>query len=109
MLPLTAGFLIAGPVAGALSDRFGARSFATGGMLLSAATFVALMILPVDFTYWEFAVILFMNGLGMGLFAAPNRAGIMNSLPANRRSVGAGMSTNFQKAAMVLSIGIFSA
>jgi MFS family permease len=107
MLPLTAGFLIAGPVSGALSDRFGARSFATGGMLLSAATFVALMVLPVDFTYWEFAVILFLNGLGMGLFAAPNRAGIMNSLPANRRGVGAGMSTTFQNAAMVLSIGIF--
>jgi MFS family permease len=107
MLPLTVGFLIAGPVSGALSDRFGARSFATGGMLLSAATFVALMVLPVDFTYWEFAVILFLNGLGMGLFAAPNRAGIMNSLPANRRGVGAGMSTTFQNAAMMLSIGIF--
>jgi MFS family permease len=107
MLPLTAGFLIAGPVSGALSDRFGARSFATGGMLLAAATFVGLMVLPVNFAYSEFAVILLLNGIGMGLFAAPNWAGIMNSLPANRRGVGAGMSTTFQNAAMVLSIGIF--
>ena len=107
MLPLTVGFLIAGPVSGALSDRFGARLFATGGMLLAAATFVGLMMLPVNFDYSEFAVILLLNGIGMGLFAAPNRAGIMNSLPANRRGVGAGMSTTFQNAAMVLSIGIF--
>ena len=107
MLPLTVGFLIAGPVSGALSDRFGARLFATGGMLLAAATFVGLMTLPVNFDYSEFAVILLLNGIGMGLFAAPNRAGIMNSLPANRRGVGAGMSTTFQNAAMVLSIGIF--
>jgi MFS family permease len=107
MLPLTAGFLIAGPVSGALSDRFGARSFATGGMLLAAATFVGLMVLPVNFAYPEFAVLLLLNGIGMGLFAAPNWAGIMNSLPANRRGVGAGMSTTFQNAAMVLSIGIF--
>jgi MFS family permease len=107
MLPLTAGFLIAGPVSGALSDRFGARTFATGGMLLAAATFVGLMVLPVNFAYPEFAMLLLLNGIGMGLFAAPNRAGIMNSLPANRRGVGAGMSTTFQNAAMVLSIGIF--
>jgi len=107
MLPLTLGFLLAGPVSGWLSDRFGARTFATGGMLLAAATFVGMLMLPVDFAYWTFAVILLLNGIGMGLFAAPNRAGIMNSLPPNRRGVGAGMSSTFQNAAMVLSIGIF--
>lgn len=107
MLPLTLGFLVSGPSSGWLSDRFGARTFATGGMLVAAATFVGLMFLPVDFGYWWFAVLLFVNGVGMGLFAAPNRAGIMNSLPPNRRGVGSGMSTTFQNAAMVLSIGIF--
>ncbi|HEY3981047.1 MAG TPA: MFS transporter [Streptosporangiaceae bacterium] len=107
MLPLTAGFLIAGPVSGWLSDRFGARSFATGGMIVAAASFLLLERLPVDFAYWEFAVILLLNGIGMGLFASPNRAGIMNSLPADRRGVGAGMSATFQNSAMVLSIGIF--
>jgi MFS family permease len=107
MLPLTAGFLIAGPVSGWLSDRFGARAFATGGMVLAAASFGLLEILPVNFTYWQFAVILLLNGIGMGLFASPNRAGIMNSLPPQSRGVGAGMSATFQNSSMVLSIGIF--
>jgi MFS family permease len=107
MLPLTAGFLAAGPVSGILSDRFGARPFATGGMVIAAASFGLLEILPVNFTYWQFAGILLLNGIGMGLFASPNRAGIMNSLPADRRGVGAGMSATFQNSAMVLSIGIF--
>ena len=107
MLPLTIGFLAAGPVSGWLSDRYGARPFATGGMVVAAASFVLLELLPVDFAYWQFAGILLLNGIGMGLFASPNRAGIMNSLPPERRGVGAGMSATFQNSAMVLSIGIF--
>jgi MFS family permease len=107
MVPLTAGFLVAGPVSGYLSDRFGARPFATGGMVVAAASFVALQLLPINFTYWQFAGILLVNGIGMGLFASPNRAGIMNSLPPERRGVGAGMTATFQNSAMVLSIGIF--
>jgi Major Facilitator Superfamily len=107
MLPLTVGFLTAGPVSGWLSDRYGARPFATGGMVLAAASFALLELLPVDFAYWQFAGILLLNGIGMGLFASPNRAGVMNSLPPDQRGVGAGMSTTFQNSAMVLSIGIF--
>ena len=107
MLPLTVGFLIAGPASGWLSDRFGARPFATGGMVVAALSFVLLELLPVNFEYWQFALILLMNGIGVGLFASPNRAGIMNSLPPDRRGVGAGMSATFQNSAMVLSIGIF--
>jgi MFS family permease len=107
MLPLTAGFLIAGPASGWLSDRFGARPFATFGMLLAAVTFGLLEILPVNFAYPAFAVLLLMNGLAMGLFASPNRAAIMNSLPADQRGQGSGMSTTTQNSAMVLSIGIF--
>jgi MFS family permease len=107
MLPMTVGFLVAGPTSGWLSDKFGARTFATGGMVVAAASFVWLWALPVNFSYWQFALALLINGLGMGLFAAPNRTGIMNSLPAHQRGVGAGMSTVFQNSAMVLSIGIF--
>ncbi|MFJ1843356.1 MULTISPECIES: MFS transporter [unclassified Streptomyces] len=107
MLPLTVGFLVAGPVSGWLSDRFGARPFATGGMIVAAGSFVLLALLPVDFHYGTFAAILLLNGIGMGLFASPNRAGIMNSLPADQRGVGGGMSTTFQNSAMVLSIGVF--
>jgi len=107
MLPMTVGFLVAGPLSGWLSDRYGARWFATGGMLIAAASFVAFAAMPVDFTYWMFAAALFANGFGMGLFSSPNRAAVMNALPANRRGVGGGMSTTFQNTSMVLSIGIF--
>jgi MFS family permease len=107
MLPLTIGFLIAGPVSGWLSDRFGARPFATGGMVAAALAFLLLELLPVNFDYRAFAALLLLIGLAMGLFASPNQMGIMNSLPAHRRGVGAGMAATFQNSAMVLSIGIF--
>jgi MFS family permease len=107
MLPLTVGFLVAGPVSGWLSDRYGARLFSTGGMIVAALSFLWLWALPVDFSYWQFSLALLLNGLGMGLFASPNRAGIMNALPASQRGVGAGMAGTFQNTAMVLSIGIF--
>jgi MFS family permease len=107
MLPLTCGFLIAGPVSGILSDRFGARGFATGGMLGTVVAFVLFELLPIDFNYLLFALILLIMGLSMGMFASPNRAAVMNTLPANQRGAGAGMSTTFQNSANVLSIGIF--
>jgi len=107
MLPLTAGFLIAGPLSGFLSDRLGARYFATGGMIGAAVTFLLLLFLPINFSYWMFALILLLNGLSMGAFAAPNRAAIMNSLPASDRGAGGGMNATFQNSAQVLSIGIF--
>ncbi|HUZ19026.1 MAG TPA: MFS transporter [Acidimicrobiales bacterium] len=107
MLPLTFGFLVAGPVSGLLSDRFGSRPFATGGMVVQAASFALLLFLPVDFSYLPFALLLFMNGLGAGAFASPNRAGVMNSLPPQHRGAGGGMNSTFQNSAQVLSIGIF--
>ncbi len=107
MLPLTTGFLIAGPLSGYLSDRYGARIFATGGMSLSACSFLAMIFLPVDFSYPIFALLLLTNGLGMGMFASPNRAAVMNSLPAADRGAGGGMNSTFQNSAQVLSIGIF--
>jgi MFS family permease len=107
MLPLTVGMLIAGPTSGFLSDRFGARPFATGGMLLTAASFFLLMQLPIDFSFPVFAVVLFLVGVGMGMFASPNRAAVMNSLPASSRGVGGGMNQTFQNSAQVISIGIF--
>src|ERR1019366_5326986 len=107
MLPLTLGMLIAGPTSGYLSDRFGARPFATGGMLGAAVSFVALTLLPIDFPYPLFAAVLFLNGVSMGMFASPNRAGVMNSLPPGDRGAGGGMNQTFQNSAQVLSIGIF--
>jgi MFS family permease len=107
MVPLTMGFLVAGPISGYLSDRFGARPFATGGMLLAALSFFLLETLPINFSYTAFAPILLMNGIAMGIFASPNRAGVMNALPPDQRGAGAGMVNTFQNSAQVLSIGVF--
>jgi MFS family permease len=107
MLPLTAGFLVAGPVAGWLSDRYGARPFATGGMLLAALSFGLLMLLPANFVFPAFAALLLMNGIGVGLFAAPNTTAIMNSVPAEERGAASGMRATFQNTGMVLSLGLF--
>jgi MFS family permease len=107
MLPLSIGFLIAGPVAGRFADHYGARPFATGGMVLAAISFLLLITLPVNFSYWAFGLLIFINGVAMGLFAAPNQTGIMNSLPPDQRGAGAGMAGTFMNSAMVLSIGIF--
>jgi MFS family permease len=107
MVPLTVGFLIAGPISGYLSDRFGARPFATGGMILAAISFLLLETLPINFSYMAFAPILLLNGIAMGIFASPNRAGVMNALPPDQRGAGAGMVNTFQNSAQVLSIGVF--
>jgi MFS family permease len=107
MLPLTLGMLIAGPTSGYLSDRYGARWFATGGMLGTAVSFGLLLLLPIDFPYPLFAAALFLTGASMGLFASPNRAAVMNSLPPADRGAGGGMNQTFQNSAQVLSVGIF--
>jgi MFS family permease len=107
LMPLIAGFLIAGPTSGYLSDHFGARPFATGGMILAATSFLLLILLPVNFSYIWFALILLLNGIGMGLFSSPNSAGVMNSLPRAQRGAGAGMLATFMNTASVLSIGVF--
>ena len=107
MLPLTIGFLVAGPISGTLSDRYGARPFATGGMLLAALSFGLLMLLPADFAFPVFAAVIFLNGVSMGLFASPNTAAIMNSVPARHRGVASGMRVTFTNVGMPLSIGLF--
>ncbi|WP_382307166.1 MFS transporter [Herbiconiux sp. UC225_62] len=107
LLPITVGFLVAGPLSGILSDRFGARFFSTAGLLVTAASFVALLVIPVNFEYWQFAVITLVSGLGSGMFSAPNRTAIMNSVPANQRGSASGMAGTVQNAGTSLSIGIF--
>jgi MFS family permease len=107
LLPLTGGFVVSGPVSGWLSDKHGARWFASGGLMVSALAFAGLLLIPTDFSYWEFAVLIFVAGAGMGLFSAPNAAGIMNSVPAKQRGAASGMLATFQNSGFVLSIGIF--
>ncbi len=107
LLPLLAGFVIMGPMSGWLSDRFGARFFSTTGMLIQAVGFILLTILPANFDYIWFALILLMLGVGQGMFSAPNTSSVMNSLPPDQRGVGSGMRATFQNAGSLASIGIF--
>jgi len=107
MIPWMLGFVVAGPVSGMLSDRYGARPFATGGMLLSAAMYGAMMAFPANFAYWPFAAVMLVSGIAMGLFASPNTASIMNSVPARHRGAASGMRVTFANAGMPLSMGLF--
>ena len=107
LLPLTAGFLIAGPASGILSDRVGSRGIATAGMAVFGGSFVGLLALPVNFPYWAFAVLIALNGIGSGMFAAPNSASIMSAVPARHRGAASGMRSTFQNSGTALSIGVF--
>ena len=104
MLPLTAGFLVMGPLCGHLSDRYGARFFSTAGMFVAAAGFIGLMTLPTNFNYTIFASFILLIGMGMGMFAAPNTTAIMNSVPPEHRGASSGMRATFQNTANTLSI-----
>jgi MFS family permease len=107
LLPLTLAFLASGPISGYLSDRFGSRGFATAGMLVFGASFVGLLALPVNFSYWAFALLILINGVGVGMFAAPNSSSIMGSVPPSQRGAASGMRSTFQNSGTALSIGVF--
>jgi MFS family permease len=107
MLPLTVAFLAAGPVAGYLSDRFGSRGLASAGMVVFGSSFIGLLLLPIDFHYWEFAGLLVVNGIGVGMFSSPNSSSIMGSVPASQRGAASGMRSTFQNSGTALSIGVF--
>jgi MFS family permease len=107
LLPLTIGFLVAGPLSGWLSDRFGVRPFAVGGALVVAVSFVGLVVLPVNFPYWLFAALIAVSGLGSGLFSSPNASAVMGSVPAAQRGAASGMRGTFFNSGSALSIGIF--
>jgi EmrB/QacA subfamily drug resistance transporter len=107
MLPLTAGFVIMGPLSGWLSDKYGSRLFATAGMLLVAFSFLVLVMLPYNFDYPIFAIALLVMGLGNGMFGAPNIAAIMNAVPPEERGAASGMRSMLQNSGMVISMAMF--
>jgi MFS family permease len=107
LLPLTAGFLVAGPISGFLSDRLGSRGIATAGMIVYGSSLIGLILLPLNFSYGEFALLMAMSGIGSGMFAAPNTSSIMGSVPASLRGAASGMRSTFQNSGTALSIGVF--
>ncbi|HZS93208.1 MAG TPA: MFS transporter [Chloroflexota bacterium] len=107
MLPMMVGFLVAGPLSGYLSDRFGARPFTTGGMLVATVAFVLLTFLPANFSYAPFALLLLIMGIGMGLFSSPNTSSVMSAVPPEHRGVSSGMLATVQNAGMLMSMAVF--
>lgn len=107
MLPMMAGFFAMGPLSGVLSDRFGARWFSTGGMILTAVGFLLLTFLPANFGYGAFFILLLLLGFGMGMFSAPNTTAIMNAVPANQRGASAGMRSTIQNTGIALSMTLY--
>jgi len=107
MIPLLIGFLLMGPLSGWLSDRFGARPFSTLGMLIQAVGFFLLTVIPLNFSYIWFALILFVVGIGQGMFSSPNTSSVMGSVPAEQRGVASGMRSTFQNSGAIVSIGVF--
>jgi hypothetical protein len=89
VLPMTVGFFIAGPLSGTLSDWFGARWFASGGIFLFALSFVGLLLLPVNFPYPAFALLIALNGVGsssLALSPARSTTAWFSSSPSPRPS-----------------------
>lgn len=109
LLPMSAGFVTMGPISGTLSDKYGARGLASLGMAITCGTFIGLAFLPYNFSYLQFAVLIYVQGLGMGMFAAPNMASIMNSVPPENRGAASGMRTTLQNTGQVVSIAAFFA
>ncbi len=107
MLPMMVGFIALGPIGGILTDKYGARLFATTGMVIIAISLFLLTLLPYNFNVWTFEGILLLNGIGSGLFASPNTTAIMNSLPNNMRGVGSGMRATLNNIAQTISMALF--
>ncbi|AWR95588.1 MFS transporter [Acidianus brierleyi] len=106
-IPLMLGFVTMGPISGWLSDKHGARLLSTLGMVIVGIGFLALTTLPYNFNYPEFALIIFVMGLGNGMFASPNTASIMNSVPSKYRGVASGMRATLQNSGQTASIALF--
>ncbi len=107
MIPMMMGFVVMGPLSGYLSDKYGARLLATVGMVIVGSAFLALSTLPYDFYYPTFAVILFVMGVGSGMFASPNTASIMNSVPPEHRGAASGMRATLQNTGQTISLAVF--
>ena len=107
VMPLMFGFVLCAPVAGLLSDRYGARALATGGILVAALAAGLLMTLPANFNLGLFAAYLALMGAGMGFFGAPNTSQIMGSVPAEHRGAAAGMRSTIFNAGATISLAIF--
>jgi MFS family permease len=106
MVPMSLGFVSAGPVSGWMSDKWGARGLASGGMFLLCGIFLTLSTLPYNFSYPTLAGALYIMGIAFGMFASPNTSSIMGTVPPERRSSAAGMLFTIQNTGTTVGLTV---
>jgi EmrB/QacA subfamily drug resistance transporter len=106
LIPVSIALAVFAPISGWLYDKYKLRFFTSAGLLVSALGFFILTGIGVTMSFYEVVMPLVMIGAGMGIFASPNRASIMTSVPSSRRGVSAGISTTFVMIGNSFSIGL---
>ena len=106
LIPFSIAFVSIGPLSGYLSDRYGARGFSTGGLVISAVALFWFALLPANVPYSMIAPPMILVGVGSGMFVAPNVASVMNASPAARRGIAAWISSTMITTGFLLSLGV---
>jgi EmrB/QacA subfamily drug resistance transporter len=106
LTPVSVALAIFGPLSGWLSDRYDARFFSALGLFITGIGFLFLTQLQLETSFVELLLPFALLGAGMGIFASPNRASIMNSVPANRRGISASTGTTLFYVGRSLSVGV---
>jgi EmrB/QacA subfamily drug resistance transporter len=106
LIPFAAAFVSVGPLAGFLSDKYGARGFTTTGLIISVAGFLGLAMIPSNVSYETLALLMVLVGIGGGMFVAPNMSSIMTSAPVTERGIASGMSATLVTTGSLLSLSI---
>lgn len=106
LIPVFVTLAIFGPLSGWLSDKYNSRFFSALGLFISGIGFLFLTQLQIKANFIELLLPFILIGAGMGMFASPNRASIMNSVPRRRRGVSASTGTTLFYVGRTLSVGI---
>jgi hypothetical protein len=106
LIPVSIALAALAPLSGWLYDKYKLRIFTSIGLLVSSAGFFILTDIGITTSFYDIVLPLIMIGAGMGIFASPNRASIMTSVPPSRRGVSAGISTTFVMMGNSFSIGV---
>jgi EmrB/QacA subfamily drug resistance transporter len=108
LIPVSVALATFAPLSGWLYDKYKykLRFFAPLGLLVSAIGFFILTTIGVTTSFYWLLTPLLLVGVGMGIFASPNRASIMTSVPTYRRGVSASISTTFVMTGNAFSIGL---
>jgi MFS family permease len=88
LIPFGLGIMLAGMPSGKLADTLGFRYLCFSGLALaSLATLIMPLVIKPDTTTWVISALLFVNGLGWGLYSSPAASiSILCILPQQRAS-----------------------